>query len=263
MNELMKIEQEGQPVLTTGQLAQAYECDAKQLLQNFNNNISRFIEGQHYFKLEGDALREFKESVGSSKISNTLKFTSVIMLWTKRGASRHCKMLGTDKAWEVFDQLEETYFNQPQIPQRPLSQLEILAGSVEQLVAQDKAIKELKQRQEDTDKRIDGMKDVISLTSASWRKDTTVLINKMALKAGDIAKVRDFRHESYQILDDRMGVSVETRLVNMKRRMYEAGYSKTKISTVNALDVIDQDKKLIEGYVAIVKEMAIKYGVAA
>ena len=263
MNELTRIEQEGQPVLTTFQLAQAYECDAKQLLQNFNNNMARFTEGRHYFKLEGDDLRSFKDSIGSSKLSNNLKFAPTLYLWTKRGASRHCKMLGTDKAWEVFDQLEETYFNQPQIPQRPLSQLEILAGSVEQLVAQDKAIKELKQRQEDTNKRIDGMKDVISLTSASWRKDTTVLINKMALKAGDIAKVRDFRHESYQILDDRMGVSVETRLVNMKRRMYEAGYSKTKISTVNALDVIDQDKKLIEGYVAIVKEMAIKYGVAA
>ena len=260
MNEIINIEHNNKRVLTTEQLAQVYECDGRQIKQNFNNNADRFVEGQHYFKLEGDGLKNLRVENIDLQIS---PMTRCLYLWTKRGASRHCKMLGTDKAWEVFDQLEETYFNQPQIPQRPLSQLEILAGSVEQLVAQDKAIKELKQRQEDTDKRIDGMKDVISLTSASWRKDTTVLINKMALKAGDIAKVRDFRHESYQILDDRMGVSVETRLVNMKRRMYEAGYSKTKISTVNALDVIDQDKKLIEGYVAIVKEMAIKYGVAA
>lgn len=262
MNELTRIEYRGQAILITEQLAHAYECDIGNIQDNYRKNQSRFEEGIHFFKLDGDELKDFKSRLPEN-FRSALKFAPVIMLWTCRGASRHCKMLGTDKAWEVFDQLEETYFNQPQIPQRPLSQLEILAGSVEQLVAQDKAIKELKQRQEDTDKRIDGMKDVISLTSASWRKDTTVLINKMALKAGDIAKVRDFRHESYQILDDRMGVSVETRLVNMKRRMYEAGYSKTKISTVNALDVIDQDKKLIEGYVAIVKEMAIKYGVAA
>ena len=260
MSELARIEQDGQPVLTTEQLAQAYECEGRQIKQNFNNNVDHFVEGRHYFKLEGSALQKLRVENIDLQISPMAR---CLYLWTKRGASRHCKMLGTDKAWEVFDQLEETYFNQPQLQQRPLSQLEILAGSVEQLIAQDKAIRELKQRQEDTDKRIDGMKDVISLTSASWRKDTTILINKMALKAGDISKVRDFRHESYQILDDRMGVSVETRLVNMKRRMYEAGYSKTKISTVNALDVIDQDKKLIEGYVAIVKEMAIKYGVAA
>lgn len=260
MKDLMRIEQAGQPVLTTDQLAQAYECDGRQIKQNFNNNADRFVAGRHYFKLEGDDLQKLRVENIDLQIS---PMTRCLYLWTKRGASRHCKMLGTDKAWEVFDQLEETYFNRPQVPQRPLSQLEILAGSVEQLVAQDKAIKELKQRQEETNKRIDGMKDVISLTSASWRKDTTVLINKMALKAGDIAKVREFRRESYQLLDERMGVSVETRLVNLRRRMYEAGYSKTKIDNVNALDVIGQDKKLIEGYVAVIKDMAIKYGVAA
>lgn len=147
--------------------------------------------------------------------------------------------------------------------QRPLSQLEILQGSVERLVQHEHDIEVLQQAQEETNKRIDGMKDVISLTAASWRKDTTVLINKMAIRAGDIAKVREFRRESYQLLDERMGVSVETRLVNLRRRMYEAGYSKTKIDNVNALDVISQDKKLVEGYVSIIKDMAIKYGIAA
>lgn len=147
--------------------------------------------------------------------------------------------------------------------QRPLSQLEILQGSVERLVQHEHDIEALQQAQEETNKRIDGMKDVISLTVASWRKDTTVLINKMAIRSGDIAKVREFRRESYQLLDERMGVSVETRLVNLRRRMYEAGYSKTKIDNVNALDVIGQDKKLVEGYVSIIKDMAIKYGIAA
>ena len=48
------------------------------------------------------ALRDFK--IGYPQIADNLKFAPVIMLWTCRGASRHCKMLGTDKAWEVFDQ---------------------------------------------------------------------------------------------------------------------------------------------------------------
>ena len=262
MNELTRIEYRGQAILITEQLAHAYECDIGNIQDNYRKNQSRFEEGIHFFKLDGDELKDFKSRLPEN-FRSALKFAPVIMLWTCRGASRHCKMLGTDKAWEVFDQLEETYFNRPQIPQRPLSQLEILAGSVEQLVAQDKAIKELKRRQDDTDRRVDGMKDVISLTSASWRKDTSSLFTKMAKKMGDMSNIRDLRHESYQILDERMGVSVETRLTNMKRRMYEAGVSKTRIAAVNALDVIDQDKKLIEGYVAIVKEMAIKYGVAA
>lgn len=116
MNNLIKIEHSGQRVLTTEQLAQVYGCEAKQLLQNFNNNAARFIEGRHYFKLDGDALRELKGSISSSKLSNNLKFVPNLILWTRRGVSRHCKMLGTDQAWEMFDELEETYFNQKELP---------------------------------------------------------------------------------------------------------------------------------------------------
>ena len=39
------------------------------------------------------------------------------------------------------------------------------------------------------------------------------------------------------------------------------GASKSKIDSLNHLDAIADDKKLIEGYIAIIKEMAIKYGV--
>jgi hypothetical protein len=48
----------------------------------------------------------------------------------------------------------------------------------------------------------------------------------------------------------------------MRRRMAEEGICKSKRDKLNYLDVIGQDKKLIEGFVAIVKELSIKYGVA-
>ena len=117
MNKLEKIEYGDDLVLTTEQLAEAYECTPLMIQQNYANNKERFKEGKHFFKLEGDTLRDFKASMGDSKISSTLKFTSVLMLWTKRGASRHSKMLGTDRAWEMYDVLEENYFNRHSQPQ--------------------------------------------------------------------------------------------------------------------------------------------------
>lgn len=114
MNKLTVLEHNGERVLTTEQLAQAYECDAKRISENFNRNADRFEEGKHYFKLEGGALRAFKEA--NPQIADTLKYTSVLYLWPRRGASRHCKMLGTDKAWEMFDELEETYFAVKETP---------------------------------------------------------------------------------------------------------------------------------------------------
>ena len=44
--------------------------------------------------------------------------------------------------------------------------------------------------------------------------------------------------------------------------MAEEGISKTAREKLTYVDIISEDKKLIEGYMAIVKEMAIKYGIA-
>ena len=260
MNELQIIEYGNQRVLLTEQMAQAYGCDVINIQQNYVNNKSRFEEGKHYFKLEGEELKSFKASLGYSKISSNLKFAPSIMLWTERGAARHSKMLGTDMAWEVFDQLEETYFSvRPKMKQ--LSPIELIAAQANALVEQEKKLQAIKARQEQQSQELQGMRDVIQLSSVSWRKETTNLLNKIAKSRGE-DNYMEVRRESYNVLNERMGVSVETRLANAKKRMYEAGCSKTKIEKLNALDVIEQDKKLIEGYMAIVKEMAIKYGVA-
>ena len=37
--------------------------------------------------------------------------TRSLCLWTREGAVRHCKMLNTVKAWEMFNLLEDNYFN--------------------------------------------------------------------------------------------------------------------------------------------------------
>lgn len=110
------IEHDGQRAMLTEQLADVYGCEPANIKKNFNANKERFVEGVHYFVLEGQALREFKHKVTNSNLVG--KNAKILYLWTRRGASRHCKMLGTDKAWEMFDALEESYFNpkQPALP---------------------------------------------------------------------------------------------------------------------------------------------------
>ena len=73
---------------------------------------------------------------------------------------------------------------------------------------------------------------------------------------------KEVRNKIYEALDRRAGTKIKTRLENMKARALVAGMTRSKVDALGYLDVIAEDKKLIEIYTAIVKEMAIKKGVA-
>lgn len=106
--KLTPIEHCGQRVLTTAQLAEAYETENKIISNNFNRNKNRYIEGKHFYKLMGDdvenfCVHHFDEHKNHSKIR-------ILYLWTEKGALLHAKSLNTDKAWEVYEFLVDTYF---------------------------------------------------------------------------------------------------------------------------------------------------------
>ncbi|MBD5159720.1 MAG: ORF6N domain-containing protein [Ruminococcus sp.] len=104
----------GQRVLTTAQLAEAYDTTEKIISQNFNRNKDRYIEGVHFYRLTGEALKKFKTNPQFEESSIRVK---VLYLWTERGALHHAKSLNTDKAWEVYEFLVDNYFRTRNIPE--------------------------------------------------------------------------------------------------------------------------------------------------
>lgn len=129
---MMPIEWKGQIVITTAQLAEVYGTTTDNINKNFFQNKDRFEAGKHYVFLAGEELKEFKNHLTFKGVVG--KTASQLYLWTRRGASRHCKILGTDKAWEQFDYLEDNYFEkQPKtIPLTTAQQIQLLAqGNVE------------------------------------------------------------------------------------------------------------------------------------
>lgn len=115
---------------------------------------------------------------------------------------------------------------------------------------------------EHVEERIESIREVVAIDTTSWRDDTGRILRKIGMECGDSKSYQDVRAESYQLLEKRMGVNVKQRLTNKRRRMADEGVCKSRRDKLNYLDVIADDKKLIEGYTAIVKELAIKYGVA-
>ncbi|KKW81537.1 hypothetical protein AAV96_03235 [Acinetobacter sp. AG1] len=127
------------PVVTSAMLADLYGSDTGNIKQNYSRNKERFIQDKHFFKLEGIELRAFKDWVTLSHSVEISKNTRTLILWTERGAARHAKMLDTDQAWEVFEQLEDCYFHRQEILAKThKSEREPLTNAVNMLVAKTK-----------------------------------------------------------------------------------------------------------------------------
>lgn len=133
-------------------------------------------------------------------------------------------------------------------------ELQMFNGLFQSLAKQELATKQL-------ETKVDSISEIVALNTIDWRKESRVLINKMAKADGGFGAYREVQKAIYQELEKRAGANLKQRLTNKRRRMADEGVCVSKRNTLNNIDVIADDKKLIEIYVAIVKEFALKYGI--
>jgi hypothetical protein len=256
MNNLIKInnkdlsikEFQNQRVITFKDIDVVHERTEGTARKNFNNNKQHFIQGTDYFIAKPSDVNNFPIQLNNAGTA----------LITESGYLMLVKSLTDDLAWKVQRQLVDSYFRGKKL----VDDLSNLSPQLQLLINLELKQSELETAITENKQEIQDMRDVIQLDTTSWRKDTSNLINKIALSMGGYEYIKAIREESYKLLDQRMGVSLGVRLTNKRRRMADEGASKSKRDKLNYLDIIADDKKLIEGYTAIIKEMAIKYKVA-
>jgi anti-repressor protein len=139
--------------------------------------------------------------------------------------------------------------------------LQNLSPELQFMINMEVQQKELQKQLDSVETQMQGIRDVVALDTMSWREETGRLMRKIGNTCGDGFAFQDIRNESYKLLEARAGCNIKQRLTNKRRRMAEEGICKSKRDKLNNLDIIGEDKKLIEIYTAIVKELAIKYGV--
>lgn len=151
------------------------------------------------------------------------------------------------------------------------SQFADLSPQLQVLIQMETRQKQIEARQVEQATALAGLEqklqntcEVIALDKTAWRKDSEHLINKIARATGEgYGGIRLLYEEIYRSIESRAGVSLNTRLTNKRNRMAGEGVCKSKRDKLTRIDIIAEDKKLIEIYVAIVKELAVKYGVCA
>lgn len=263
---------EGKRCLTIPQIKDIHGMEVGHINDLIRNNYDEFEERIDIIDLMDNEI-SLNVANDLGLITNNRQNNCFIL--SEQGYMTLVNLMRTPKAKEIRKELRRSYFAmrevikvQQAVDTKQLSpELQMFKQIFDTVATQQIQQKQIEEEQKrlggqvaEVLDEIDGIKDVVSLNTDNWRDDTTKLINKMAKIKGGNTYIQDFRAESYDILQKRLGVNLKTRLDNRKKKMLEYGVAKSKIDKVNNLDVIGEDKKLITGYVSIIKEMAIKYG---
>lgn len=255
MNELQIIERNNQRVLLTSQLAENYDTTEKVISNNFNNNNDRYQEGRHYYCLEGEDLKEFLQS-SNLGTQNTSKIR-LLYLWTEKGALLHAKSLNTDKAWEVYDRLVETYFNVQQ-QSRPLTQAELALQQAQLLVSMERKVKEVEQATEKISNKLDTAIDIFAKPlDSSWRDSMNARINKMCVDFGLNYQV--FKGDLYAELEQIAHCDLTARQTRLRGRLKEAGATYREQQAISKIDIVERDPKLKAIFESIVRKYQVRY----
>lgn len=135
---------------------------------------------------------------------------------------------------------------------QPKSQAELIAMMAQNNLEQERRLTAVEEKQEH-------VTNILALSNKDWRNKVNAILNGIALKLGGGQYYSDIKNESYKLLEDRAGCSISIRLNNRKAKMALRGSSKTAINKTTALDIIEEDKKLVAVYITVVKELAVKY----
>ena len=158
---------------------------------------------------------------------------------------------------EVIPQIRKTGGYQS----KPLSPLELFAQSVAAMQAMEEKQKALEGRQDTVEKKVASIGEIVALNPNDWRRECKQMIVRVAEKLGGMNYIRDVQSEIYKLMLERFGIDLKRRLTNKRLRAADDGMCRSKRDKLSYLDVIAEDKRAIEGYVQLVKEMAVKYGV--
>jgi len=252
MSNIIKIlNKDGQLVVSSRQVARDFEKEHKHVLESIDALVKGVAEKSADLFIPAEYQHEQNKQIYREYLLTRDGFSLLVMGFTGPKALRW-KL----KYIEAFNKMEQALKEQ----QKFTCIEDVLIQALQEMKDVKQQLNQVNHKVLETKEELKTVREVIEIRpSNSWRGETNRLMTKICFKLKDYKKPKE---EAYKALEERAGCDLKIRLKNMKARQALQGVPKSKIDELNYLDVIAQDKKLIEIYTAIVKEMAIKYKVA-
>ena len=147
---------------------------------------------------------------------------------------------------------------------KPLNQLDILEQSIQIMKEQQRRLEEHDNRLAKVESNIEQIKELEQINASNFRLHFGAITRKIAHYYPCLDMENPYqaiRHEFYERLENEAHCNLNIRLKNKKERAYKAGLNKNKIKELNKLDIIEEDARLINSAIAVLKKMSIQYGI--
>lgn len=251
MQELQILEQNNELYLESREVAEMVGKRHAHLVRDIENYQGAL--GQNPKLVSDDFFIE------SSYQSGTGKYYKNYLL-TKKGCDMVANKMTGEKGIlftatyvDAFHKMQDHIKEQSQInvPQTPMQALEMMFS--------------VQKEQQEFNKRIEtevtGIRNIVGMETKNWRNDTNKVLGAIAQHLGGGEKHKTIRMEAYKLIEEKGRCKLEQRVNNRRAKMLAKGATKTQINKLSKLDVINDEPRLIEIYISVIKSMAIKYGV--
>lgn len=164
---------------------------------------------------------------------------------------------------EVLPSIRETgQYTAPKAePQHPVTVLDSLECMVRALRQQEERLNALEADNQRISGSIDAIQQAVVFHPDNWRENINKMLNRIAKGADNANAYQRIRADLYEELERRAHCDLNRRLDNYRSRLFKEGGTKTAVKTANRLDVIEQEPRLREIFLAIVKESLVQSGV--
>jgi len=244
MKDLITINNDGQPVASSRDIAEHFEKNHNHVLRDIDTlkkDVSNF--GQMFFDVE------IPDSYGRPQrayLMNRDGFSLLVMGFTGKSALEW-KL----KYIDAFNRMEA------QIKNPQLSPAEQLLAQAQLMVEQERRLKALESRAERNEQTMQKTLDIFSAPAVSpddWTSAMNHQINTLVEQYG--GNHRKFRSDRYAELELETGVDLKCRQTRLRNRMRKNGATETECKQVSILQVISRDRKLRPAFEAIIRRKA-------
>lgn len=246
--------------ITSNEVAEMVERNHDKVIRDIRNIIKQIGDTKNgESSITGDVKTHESYFIESTYLNSQNKELPNYML-TKKGcelfSTRMTGAKGTQFAMGYIDRFNqmENHIKQQADVSNLSPELQMFNGLFKAVANQEQATKQL-------ETKVDNISDIVGVNYTNWREECNKLINKVVNVRGGFDEHKNVRSEIHKEVDKRAGVSLSIRLTNKRRRMADNGVSFSQRNKLSKTDVIAEDKKLIEIYTVVVKELAIKYKV--